>query len=663
MPLQATSGAASYDAFGGGAAVAPKYIEDFFQTWLRTGTGSSATVTTGLNASINKSLVWTKSRSAATNHKLTDTVRGATKALSSNTTSAEATDSQGLTAFSSTGYTIGTSTDYNNSGATYVDWQWLATPKFFDVVTYTGDGTTQNISHSLGSAPGCIIVKNVTSGSANWTVYHQSLGADYQLRLNLTDASNFSAAAVWGNNTTSVTPTSTQFTVGSNFTVNQSGATHVAYLFAHDAGGFGLSGTDNVISCGSFTTDGGGLATVDLGYEPQLVLYKSVNATGNWPINDVMRGWVVSSSGGGTASTLNANLSDAETALNQNAFSITPTGFNVPSFLGSSNTFIYIAIRRGPMKVPTTGTSVFLPLTRTGTGSTNTTVSSSPVRPDILISKGRSGPLSGIAAWYDRLRGPTQMLFSTQNSSESAVTNSLLALLNTTYTVGSDGSVGAINFGSQNYVNYAFTRAPGFVDEVCYTGTGSARTVTHNLAAVPELMIVKSRSTSSSWRVYSSAVGNTGSLRLNSDDSADTGTATYWNNTTPTSSVFTVGTDSDTNATGTTYLNYLFTTCPGVSKVGSYTGTGATQVINCGFTASSRFVLIKATSTTGAWYVWDSARGIVAGDDPYIVLNTTATEVTGTDWVDTAATGFELSNAGGNLVNSSGVSYIFLAVA
>jgi hypothetical protein len=108
---------------------------------------------------------------------------------------------------------------------------------------------------------------------------------------------------------------------------------------------------------------------------------------------------------------------------------------------------------------------------------------------------------------------------------------------------------------------------------------------------------------------------------------------------------------------------YLFATCPGVSKVGGYTGTGTTQTINCGFTGGARFVLIKATSTTGDWYVWDSARGIVAGNDPYLLLNSTAAEVTTTDWVDTAATGFELSNAGGNLANSSGVSYIFLAIA
>ena len=101
----------------------------------------------------------------------------------------------------------------------------------------------------------------------------------------------------------------------------------------------------------------------------------------------------------------------------------------------------------------------------------------------------------------------------------------------------------------------------------------------------------------------------------------------------------------------------------GVSKVGSYTGTGATLTVNCGFTTGARFVLIKRTDDTGDWYVWDSARGIVAGNDPYLVLNSGAAEVTTTDWVDTAASGFELSNAVGNLANVIGGTYLFLAIA
>jgi hypothetical protein len=107
----------------------------------------------------------------------------------------------------------------------------------------------------------------------------------------------------------------------------------------------------------------------------------------------------------------------------------------------------------------------------------------------------------------------------------------------------------------------------------------------------------------------------------------------------------------------------MFATCPGVSKVGTYTGTGTTQQINCGFSAGARLVLIKRTDSTGGWYVWDSARGIVAGDDPYLLLNSTAAEVTNTDYVDTYSAGFEISSTAPADINANGGAFIFLAIA
>jgi hypothetical protein len=220
--------------------------------------------------------------------------------------------------------------------------------------------------------------------------------------------------------------------------------------------------------------------------------------------------------------------------------------------------------------------------------------------------------------------------------------------------------------------SWMFRRAPGYMDVVCYSGnSGSAnRSINHSLSAVPELIIAKSRTASAAdnkWWTYNSSLAQYSYLTLNTSDVATTSsTTTPFGTSTPTTTVFYVGSDDGNlilNRGGLNYVAYLFATCPGVSKVGSFTGTGATQTINCGFTGGARFVLIKATSTTGAWYVWDSARGIVAGNDPYLLLNSTAAEVTNTDWVDTAATGFELSNVGGNLANSNGVSYIFLAIA
>lgn len=656
MPLQATSGAASYDAFGGGAAVAPKYIEDFFQTWLRTGTGSSATVTTGLNASINKSLVWSKSRSAAINHKLTDTVRGATKALSSNTTSAEATDSQGLTAFSSTGYTIGTNTDYNNSGATYVDWQWLATPKFFDVVTYTGNGTAgRTVAHNLGSVPGVMIVKRVDA-SGQWPVYHRSTSATPQndyLLLNQTASAYINQDLIWNN----TAPTSTVFSVGSNSAVNANGGTYVAYLFAHNAGGFGLTGTDNVISCGSFAVNSGGniTAPVNLGYEPQWVMVKSSDTTSNWLIYDTMRGLPV----GDSARTLYANTSGAEVG-NAGGLTLSATGFSGFG-LPTSSTCIYIAIRRGPMRVPTTGTSVFTASAYTPSVNTVRTTNF-PV--DMTFSKARTDAAEPFW-WLDRLRGypistgstSVKRLASDSSAAETTSSSLFPQLANVWNAQYTDGQY----LNGSSSVFYLFGRAPSFFEEVCFQGSNVTNTaIPHNLGVVPELVISKTRGVIDDWNVWAGGIlAARSALILNSANAVSN---LYFNSGTfATASNIYEGVQTGLNTS--TNVAYLFASCPGVSKVGSYTGTGATQVINCGFTGGARFVLIKATSTTGNWMVWDSARGIVAGNDPYLMLNNTDPQVTNTDWVDTAATGFELSNAGGNLANSNGVSYIFLAIA
>jgi hypothetical protein len=216
------------------------------------------------------------------------------------------------------------------------------------------------------------------------------------------------------------------------------------------------------------------------------------------------------------------------------------------------------------------------------------------------------------------------------------------------------------NATSNTYINYLFRRAPGFFDVVCYTGTGSATTQTHNLGVVPELMIVKKRSATDDWAVY--AGDNTDFLLLNTT-AATADDNTYWNDTSPTSTVFSVGTNADVNTSAATYVAYLFASLTGVSKVGSYTGTAAAQTINCGFTGGARFVLIKRTDSTGDWYVWDTARGIISGDDPYLLLNSTAAEVTNTDYIDPVSSGFELSSTAPAAINASGGTFIFLAVA
>jgi hypothetical protein len=220
-------------------------------------------------------------------------------------------------------------------------------------VTYTGNGANRTIAHNLGSVPGCIIVKR-TDGSNPWAVYHRgsspTVPEDKELQLNATDG------AVNGFTTWNRTlPTDAVFSVGTEGKVNENGWQYVAYLFAHDAGGFGDDGGQNVISCGSYTGNGSTSGpVVTLGYEPQWLMVKNASDVTNWVLVDTMRG--ASQTG---SRRLNPNLSDAESGSSNSDCAPLATGFQVRddggSVNASGNTYIYIAIRRGPMKVPEMG--------------------------------------------------------------------------------------------------------------------------------------------------------------------------------------------------------------------------------------------------------------------------------------------------------------------
>jgi hypothetical protein len=667
MPLIATRGAASAQGFGEFAqSAAVNYIEDVFSTWLYQGTTAVQTITNNVDLSTFGGMVWMKDRSFAYDHCVVDSARGLTngRILYTSGTSPQQTNAfAGISSFNTNGFTLrndqdGYGTNYggNVTPENYVSWTFRKQPKFFDVLTYTGNDTGQAISHNLKSAPGTIIVKS-TTGVSNWVVYHRSLGSSQFIQLSTTGAA-ISSTAVWGG----VDPTSTQFTVGTSGACNVSGQTYVAYLFAHDAGGFGLTGTDNVISCGSFTASSGA-ATVTLGYEPQWILFKTSNSSGGWNLVDTMRGWSYSATAG-----LLANTSGAE---DPNAFIANPTatGFSFGTgTLVSSGTYIYIAIRRGPMKVPTVGTSVFAPQTRTGTGSAATiTGVGFPV--DLVIDKPR---IADTGSFEDRLRGSTQNLVPSSTGAETT-SNSTWDVTSFAsmdgISVGISGNVN-INTSGTATVNWFFRRAPSFFDEVCYTATISAeQTFNHNLGVTPELIFLKRRDSARNWVCwqYQGTNGLTGTGQfLNLNLTAEANASTTYNDGYVygvSATQFAVNGFSSFNNVNSSCVAYLFATCAGVSKVGSYTGNGSSQTINCGFTGGSRFVLIKATSTTGNWIVADSARGIVAGNDPALYLNSTAAEVTGLDWIDTDNSGFVVNETATIAANTNGVSYIFLAIA
>jgi hypothetical protein len=629
----------------GNSADATLYVDDVFSTWLYTGNGSTQTITNGIDLAGKGGLVWVKERNFTDSHQLMDTNRGAANALSSDLSFANNYSPTGLTNFNSNGFSLGSSS-YVNGSYNYASWTFREAAKFFDVVTYTGTGSARTIAHNLGIAPGMIFVKR-TDATKDWQVYSNGMtSAAYSMQLNLTDP-QASAPTVWN----STAPTSSVFSVGTDSTVNASGGTYVAYLFAHDTSSTGI------IQCGSYGGNGSIPGpTVSLGWEPQYILVK--RATGvntNWAVFDVMRGMPVST----TANAMLApNLSDAEFSSgfvkpNATGFQITNTG---GGFNSSGETYIYMAIRR-PNKPPTTGTQVYLPRLVTEAMFNNTV--DLGLTTDLIISRGNV-TLSNVIVDFDRLRGMPNYLLTTSDAAEGTGAGGTFGAGQTSVTWG------AITSASSSTIDWLFKRAPGFFDAVCYTGTGVARTVAHNLTVVPELMIVKMRTPDAgySWNVYNASLGNTSYLMLEATYGTQTSPATYWNSTTPTSSVFSVGIYGQVNQSAATYVAYLFATLAGISKVGSYTGNGTGQAIACGFgSGGARFVLIKRTDAAGGWYTFDSARGLTSGSSPYLQLNSTAAEVTGNNGVYASSGGFTLGATAITTTNIATATYIFLAVA
>ena len=329
--------------FQGAAGGAPVVSQVFAaSTW--TGNGGVQTVTTGVDLSTLGGLAWLKCRDFGNNggilayHVLYDTLRTGSPlpALSSDLTDAESVFNDNATtgelaSFGTTGLNINRSRNATN----YVGWSFARAARFFDVVTWTGNGTAgRQIPHNLGVAPGLIIVKS-RSDPETWRVYHRSLGNANTLILQATDA-----ADTLNPSFNSTDPTASVFTLGSGNQVNGTGKTYVAYLFAHD------TASDGIVQCGSYTGNGSATGpTVTLGWRPQFLMAKrSAGGTGDWYLFDNQR-----SPSNTRNDLLRANTSDAESVDSGISVDFNLTGFQITSsnanINASGNDYVYLAIR------------------------------------------------------------------------------------------------------------------------------------------------------------------------------------------------------------------------------------------------------------------------------------------------------------------------------
>ena len=633
-------------AAAGGGVDERVYVDDVFSAHLYDGTGSTQTITNGLDLSGEGGMVWMKGRETAYSNRIYDTERGVTKELTPNTNGTEFTVTDGLTHFLSNGFTIGSDVTINKSGSdnAFVSWAFRKAPGFFDVVTYTGTGSGQAIPHNLGSVPGFIIIKRIDAGT-NWIAYHRSTGPTKRILLDV-----YLPAATHSTSWNNTSPTASNFYVGTSGAVNSSGAPFVAYLFAHDDQSFGTNSDESIIKCGTYEGNGGTLE-VDLGFEPQWLMIKNADSGGDqygdadWTVYDIMRDFNDQDS-----KKLHPNLNSVE--LSGGRVVPTSTGFKIDNESNADiningETHIYVAIRR-PHKPPTAGTDVFNPSTQAGTVPNFT--ANFPVDFAIrLLTAGGSTTFSQMAV--ARLTGE-KYLATSQANAEATPSG---------FSMSWDQMDGWGDLSGTGH-GLSFKRAPGFLDVVAFDYPGSSAAITHNLGVTPELIITKARNGAISWNVGSSYLSNTNGwdryLILNSTD-AESSSSTVWNQTAPTSTQFTLGSYPGSSYNG---IAYLFATLPGISKVGSYSGTGSDIDVDCGFTAGARFVLIKRIAFAGSWYVWDTTRGIVSGNDPYILLDSTAAQVTNVDSIDPINSGFRVvSNLGA--LNAAGSTYLFLAIA
>ena len=308
-----------------------------------------------------------------------------------------------------------------------------------------------------------------------------------------------------------------------------------------------------------------------------------------------------------------------------------------------------------------------------GNASTQT-ISGVGFQPDFTWLKHRNGATSHLL--YDVLRGPLYRLQSNSSNSSSIAANTLTSWNSDGFALGPEGDTngsgrtyaswnwkangaGSANTNGSISSTVSVNTTSGF-SIVKWNGTGSASTIGHGLSTAPSMIITKSLGGSSAWGVYNESMGNTKILFLNESGANGTNIA-YWNNTSPTSSVFTVGSDAAVNHSGNDMIAYCFADVQGYSKFGSYTGNGSADgtFIYLGFKPT--FCIIKRVDAIDDWLMVDNKRVGYNGGQYYLLANASDNEDGGSgDRVDILSNGLKMNDAWSK-INASGGTYIYMA--
>lgn len=648
----------------------PVFVDDVFNIHLYDGTGSPQDIVNGMDIEGTGGLVWTKARDdtsgGATIHALIDTERGTDKWLATDTR-VEQTNSNLITSFNDDGYSVGTGGPYwtNDNGYRYVSWTLLKQEGFFDVVTYTGTGDgADGIPHGLGSVPGMIMIKRMDSSTASWAVYHRGIAsnpAGWYLKFEATGG-RLSSSSYF-----STAPTSDVFYPGSDSDVNAQGSPYVAYVFAHDAQMFGVDGDESIIKCGSYTGNGTDV-TIDLGWEPDYLMLKRTDSTAPWFIVDTLRGFPADEN-------VNNDMAFTSQGDKEDTYRIgepVANGFRILGATQSINfnggSYVYMAIRRTnkPASEYDSATELFTPFTTAPTTSEG--ILPAPHRTDFgFIHHVSTSQNWGVAA---RLHGPDDTSFNTTGTAPS-FTGKHRWDENTGWAQGS--TTFGTNLALNSYFGAAFKRVPEFMDVVHYSADGvSNRTVYHGLGVLPELMFVKGHTSAFGWNIMGTALNEAAGLALSPlREHMTFGSTAGPNNFSDyirvvTDEYFQVGTNTSVNRAGDDYRAYLFASVPGICDIGTYTGTGSGAVdVDCGFSNGARMVLIKRLDSNGHWMFFNTATGIVAGNDAGFAFNQPQASPAA-DYIDPLSSGFTVNattDDNYNLNRAAGATYLYMAIA
>jgi len=511
-----------------------------------------------------------------------------------------------------------------------------------------------------------IIVKQ-RSGATDWQIGHQDIG--WTKTLYFTTAAATTESGAWNN----TAPTSTVFSVGTS-RANTSSATYVAYCFAD---------TEGLIKTGTYTGNSSADGPfIDCGFKPAMVIikYAGTVSSGDWFMYDTART---------SGNSLNPNRDIAESSsypvlLQNTGFKIATSDSQI-NYSGYPYVFIafaenfsadtnYKALNTKNLPAPdiADGSQYFDIDVYTGNSSTNSR-SNFDFSPDFVWIKSRTGADSHLL--FDAVRGATKFVYSNSTQSELTNANTLTSFDTNGFTLGNDGSV---NNTVHNYVAWCWdaggsgsSNTAGSITStvsanptagfsiVSYTGTLANATVGHGLGVAPSMIICKQRTgAANDWGVYHKSLGNGKLLKLNTTDSQLTA-STIWNNTSPTSTVFSLG-SSNLGNNSAPNIAYCFAEIEGYSKFGSYAGNDSSNgpFVYCGFRPS--WVLVKRTDSTGSWALVDNTRSAYNVADDVLNPNTASTESTSDTAIDLLSNGFKLRSAQRNF---SGASYIFAAFA